>query len=83
MVRLPNFYIDERLVAAHKQQLPQWLNAQFLNNERSRTRFISKFASLVEFWCRDLTDIRAMLEALETLHFNPRMIGLLRQMPES
>lgn len=81
MVRLPNFYIDEQLVRAHDAQYNHWVNDDYFGNERCRRRFISKFTYVVEYWCRDLSDIRRMMDAMERMHFNRRLIRLIHSMP--
>jgi len=81
MVRLPNFCIDEKLIRAHNQQYKHWVNDDYFGNDRCRRRFISKFTYVVEYWCRNLSDIRRMMDAMETMQFNYRLIELMNTMP--
>eukprot|EP01083_Nonionella_stella_P256681 879451_1 len=51
MIRLPNFYIDDKLIDAHIEMYDEWLNIQYFNNDYNRAHFIEKFVYLVVNYC--------------------------------
>jgi len=82
MIRLPNFYIADDLIRAHVADYENWLNVEYFSAGINRNQFIHKFREMVNRYCKNVKDVRAMLHTLEILQFNDRFCQILREIKE-
>jgi len=81
MIRLPNFYISDDLMAAHKEHYGSWLNKEYFADNGNRIAFINKFVHIVVNYCYGIKDLRAMMNVLDMFDFNELFSDLLIDFP--
>jgi len=77
-----NFTIDPNLIIAmQRHAFGQWVTPEWFAQRKNRDRFMRYLQCALERECRDVGDVRQMLQTMKTLRFMTQFRQMLQQSP--
>jgi len=77
-----NFTIDSKLIIQmQRHAFAEWVTPEWFAQKENRDRFMRYLQCTLERECRDIGDVRQMLQTMKTLRFMTRFRQMLQQSP--
>jgi len=78
-IACPDFAIDDGLVSAQQEDFNKWLNTDWFSDIKNRVNFMSFLRRTLEMDCKNISDVRQMLNVMTEMEFIPQFASVCSQ----